>query len=1403
MSFASNHSEIVKLNNYNLRDLGGTASFEASAISGRGLPPTRERELQFPGEMGSRDYGSYYGNRRIEVSGMLYADSINDFRAGLNKIKELCRLRTFVDGILYEQVEAQMLWFADESVVAGPYTLTAHSKIGPASSIFDAPDAIGNYPSAYSSDDDLIGFDLEFANRGATAAPTKYTINSDGNVVSTGRFFCSPYYDSASPPTVGDTFWVVDNRYYLVNYSGTMNEERLTAQWFKTGYSRLTLPFKAVYPFAVSDPKKVDFTPNATNGYFKSLNTGNAISYPVYKVKGAASTPQIVEATHSLVWNANDNNATNILGESVSATVSAAGFYGQTGKLNQAIAFDANQDRTKSDFIDITNIETRDNMGIGSAINLNQGTVAFWFKKSGDYGPLEEQDTEFFFSTSNLMVYRYAPANDPATNRLYFNVSDQYIYANVGTNLTAGNWYFLCARWDVRRNDVNSSFYAYLKVFDTSGSEIMAASMGGNPTDPTGIGNIRLAEHVSVSGRVFDGLIDDLAIWDRPLTNTEESTLVNSGTGVRADTVASSELVYYSDFDQTVGTTFDATQIASSNMDTAQVSATTTTTATVAGYGDKIFPGTERFVLYDETGYKVQSTVATSADTSITYATLTDADKVGVYATLNGSNQYFSVAAPTGIDHSTDYSVSLWIKTTSSENDIIVNKKGTGNGLVVTKEPGGAIRGELHNTGGGWYQTQSSTLTVNDGKWHCVGFTYEHSTTTMTVYIDGLADGSNSATSGTMDTGAGAFYLGQYWAGSYLYNGSVRDVSVWPSLLTAGDMLSLATGPQTEVASPASWWKLTDASFSSTANDDASAGNNNDLTAYNSPTRTQLAYISKNLIADGGFENGGIGGWYPAAYQTGQKSTSVGKKDALSLQQLNTGGTTQTSVPGGIAAAAGEDYVLRGWTYGGNTLISSSGAFAYFNGTIMTQGQAGITANTWTHFETCFEAAATFSDIRFYSSTSTATESSYLDDLKLLPNLVNNGGMEGTYVAGLAPDWLVNGTTTTVESADEHSGAKAQQFTPGNSPTNCLRIAGTSLGMLANNTYELSFWAKITVGSGPIVWNFQDFAGLTNYSFTPSASYQRFSVVLNLGADVGGSVYIYGDGASTFILDDVSLVHRPDLSVSFNNMTNGYRFEPTRLTRGYKAGANEQSYFAGQTFNSKDYTARLILRPQFPSSTSENQFVFLAAHTNYFRLYFEASTDKFVFHRKDTGVSYYARSPVMNFAQDEEIEIGFSFNTVDGMKVYVNGSNVGGTNSATTTAVREVLDFDVYIGHPGSWGVPSSYIIDDLEILAKSQPAEWFAEKYAKRNEAKNLNLPFKYSATLSAGDILTINALDPKVRGRVEMYYASSGETQNQMGVSNVAGSMMPILSPTKSMLYFPNSIPSGVEIYYRENHQ
>jgi hypothetical protein len=174
----------------------------------------------------------------------------------------------------------------------------------------------------------------------------------------------------------------------------------------------------------------------------------------------------------------------------------------------------------------------------------------------------------------------------------------------------------------------------------------------------------------------------------------------------------------------------------------------------------------------------------------------------------------------------------------------------------------------------------------------------------------------------------------------------------------------------------------------------------------------------------------------------------------------------------------------------------------------------------------------------------------------------------------------------------------------------------------------------------------------------------------------------------------------------------------------------------------------------------------------------------------------------MTFSQDEEIEVGCSLDGVDA-RVYVNGSNVGGTNVAVAGLAADADLVQIGRYSPTDSMQQGAYIIDDLEILAKSQPAEWFAEKHAKRNEAKTLNLPFKWSGTLSAGDILTVNALDPKVAGRVSMYDASAGTSSNQMSDADVSGSLMPILSPTKSMLYFPNSIPAGVEIYYRENHQ
>ena len=261
------------------------------------------------------------------------------------------------------------------------------------------------------------------------------------------------------------------------------------------------------------------------------------------------------------------------------------------------------------------------------------------------------------------------------------------------------------------------------------------------------------------------------------------------------------------------------------------------------------------------------------------------------------------------------------------------------------------------------------------------------------------------------------------------------------------------------------------------------------------------------------------------------------------------------------------------------------------------------------------------------------------------------------------------------------------------------------------------------------------------------------------------------------------------------------------MTRGYKTGANEQFKFASagaKPVNPDEFSVRAVIRPQFPSTTGEDQYLchFYNSNANQFYLKYAFGVDKFQFSKAVEYTWKSSYSPVMSFSQDEEIEVAFSFDTTNGMMVYINGSNVGATNNADTTANTQTA-FDIFFGRNNTHAVGGNFIIDDLEILAKSQPAEWFAEQHAKRNAAKFENLKAVYSSTLDAGDILTLDSNTTKVIARAKLWDASASTDTDALTNMTINQSKMPILSPTKAMLYFPNSIPSGVEIFYRNNFQ
>jgi hypothetical protein len=1429
---------IVKLNGRNLYD--GLAEsttfncfFETLSVSGRGLAPTRDRQLQFPGDVGARDYGSLPDVRRITITGTLHADTIQAFEYGLDQLKQLCRSRLKVDSILYGEAEAQTLWFADESVVLGPLPYGNQGDVSGdywISNLGTGPDPQG---ARYNhSDGDLVDYKIEFISTAGGGATDYRGYLFDhwktAAYASARMFFLKPTPSAAafggSNPQVNDQFWIRDDRYYLVNYSGTMNEERLTRQWFAHGLANITLPFKAVYPYAVSEVKNTEFTPNSTNGYFKAITTGTAPTFPTYRIKGAANTPKIVEATHSLVWNANDSTAKGILDEDVSATVSAANFYGQTGKLKQAIAFDTNLDKTQSDYMTITGQGVRSDLGVGSSFNCNQGSIGFWYKKAGN---IDTSHPFTMFHSGRFAVNNSYVSFTYSGDKLYLDMGAQFAATSSGFAAATppGNWYYVIGRWDCRRtgfSSANSSAYITLAVYNTSGSVVASGTGTANVTDPTQAGGtMTFAHNDDGSGGVIfreDFLLDDFAIWDRPLTDTEVSTLVNSGTGVRADTVASSELVYYSDFDGTVGTAFDATQLANSNMDTAQASATTTTSATVSGYGDKIFADNDRAVLYDETGYKKDVVVNGSAtSTNVPFdngsgGSISSADHVGVSCYMNASTDHLYPADGTSVCNITtnDFTWSFWLKNTTTDASWIVSKYNTTTSpnWYIYQETTGVIIAGIND--GSSNVSVTGTVAVNDGKWHHVCFVADRSGN-GSIYIDGVLDtsGSISSASGTLSNTASNMVIGclPWSAVTYNYNGYIRDVAFWTSALTAANVLTLATNPISgagTVGSAVNRWKMTEAWTTSMADDGSGS---NALTVANSPTRTQLAYISRNLIADGGMENGGIG-----SYQSGDaasevvKDSSQVKKDAQSIKITN-GDATPAAFRTIWTTSSGEDYIIRAWHRGAATVavqnILAVGATAIIN-----TSQAGISANTWSFVEACYEATSTSTDMYIQNSSTTSSESSYWDDIKILKNLVNNGGMEAGST-GIATGWSKLGTLTpTLSTTNKHSGSQSQAISggvwSGGSANGYLLTTVT--GLVAGEWYEVSAWAmSSTVHAGPRLFFSDTNAGtLGPWS---SADFTRKSKIFKA---IGTSTVIYlnltgTDHTITGYLDDLAIVHRPDLTATFNNMTTGYRYEPTRLTRGYKTGYNEPYKFLGQTTNSNEYSARVVFRPQFPSTNTENQYIFESYVGNSDKWVINWSGGKFYFQRRVAGSWHSISGPTMTFNQDEEIEVGGTFDTTNGMKMYVNGSDAGTTTSANTDPLTySVGAYQVVIGRDGvGTGYQGNYIIDDLEILAKSMPAEWFAEQHAKRVEAKNQNLIATYSSTLDAGDILTIDASASKVISRAKLWDASASTESDALTNMTINQSKMPILSPEKAMLYFPNSIPSGVEIFYRNNFQ
>lgn len=207
-----------------------------------------------------------------------------------------------------------------------------------------------------------------------------------------------------------------------------------------------------------------------------------------------------------------DNNANDAHGSN-NGTVNGA-TYTASGKINGAYDFDG-----VNDFISLPN-------------NFNFGTsgltISAWIKTTEATNNGEILFIQDDYNSHNPLIEFTIKSNGTVIVRVRGQTNTANFFSETSTTtVNDGNWHHLVLVFD----DANDTGYLYI-----DGSEELSAT-GRTTTNinfgagfPT-IGKV-LQNWVSSSVYYFDGIIDEFAIWNRPLSSTEVGELYNSGAGL-------------------------------------------------------------------------------------------------------------------------------------------------------------------------------------------------------------------------------------------------------------------------------------------------------------------------------------------------------------------------------------------------------------------------------------------------------------------------------------------------------------------------------------------------------------------------------------------------------------------------------------------------------------------------------------------------------------------------------------------------------------------------------------------------------------------------------------------------------------------------------------------------------
>jgi hypothetical protein len=157
------------------------------------------------------------------------------------------------------------------------------------------------------------------------------------------------------------------------------------------------------------------------------------------------------------------------------------------------------------------------------------------------------------------------------------------------------------------------------------------------------------------------------------------------------------------------------------------------------------------------------------------------------YAAFSGSNYININPVAASLDNS-NRSAFMWMKQAvpvAGNNQVLLGINTAGGGNVANLQIGTNQELQLYDGG----TTHGSGVTITDGQWHYVGYTYDNSTGETKIYIDGsevltYINGQNSITTSQFSLGQ-EFDTGNP---SDFYTGEMTEISIWNAVLSATDV---------------------------------------------------------------------------------------------------------------------------------------------------------------------------------------------------------------------------------------------------------------------------------------------------------------------------------------------------------------------------------------------------------------------------------------------------------------------------------------------------------------------------------------------------------------------------------------------------------------------------------------